>query len=134
MVINIGGHFDAIMQYESNLDRLSLTQKSAEYFIENPDECKQRIGQLNELKKEIVYSELTSYYKDSFLESIDKYLGMLKTENKNSTNWQDALLYMAVGAGLAFLLRHLFDKGLEYCGEKYSKGFIKGFEKEMMQK
>lgn len=121
------------MEYSSRLNELSITKKSAEYFVENPDEYEQKIRQLNELKKEIANASLNNYHKDCFLESINNYLEMLESKSKKDDRIFNDLLLLGIGAMLGIFAKHYFDKGVDYFTDRLEKGILDGIEKGMMQ-
>lgn len=134
MVIDIDNIFEKIMEYESRLVSLDITEKTAEYFNENSEEKKQRIKELYELKKEIVYADINSYYKDSFLRSIDQYLELLEPKSKKGNGYTNDLLLLLLGAGLGVVGKHYFDKTIESFETKMTDGIVRGFEKGLIQK
>jgi len=134
MVIDIDNIFEKIMQYESRLVSLDITEKTAEYFNENSEDKKQRIKELYELKKEIVYADINSYYKDSFLRSIDQYLELLEPKSKKDNGYANDLLLLLLGAGFGIIGKHYFDKTVESLETKMTDGIVRRFEKGLIQK
>jgi len=134
MVIDIDNIFEKIMEYESRLVSLDITEKTAEYFNKNSEEKKQRIKELYELKKEIVYADINSYYKDSFLRLIDQYLELLEPKSKKDNGYANDLLLLLLGAGFGIIGKHYFDKTVESLETKMTDGIVRGFEKGLIQK
>ena len=133
-MIEIDEHFNKIMEYESRLASLAVTEAIAKYLNENVEEKNQRKKELYELKREIASADINSYYKDSFLKTIDNYFGLLEPEKQNREN---DLLNILFPAGLGFILgilaKNYFDKAIDYTANRFEQGIMKGIRKELMK-
>jgi len=119
-------HHAQVIELEIELQKLAVEGEHViKYYNENSDKKLALIDGYNKFRNRIINSNISNFYKNSMLGSINEYLNKLtppSIENKNS----DSLLYLIVGALAGAVFVDFIGKGLSNFEEGLANGIVKG--------